>query len=148
MTNNFTLQEDLHQAIKTKDTYRKTALRLLIATIQLAEVAKGSTLTEQELMAIIQKEIKTKQDTIHDAEQAGRVDLITQAKAEISILNEYLPKQLSYSEILQLAGEIIAELNATTMKDMGNVMKVMIERLNGQASNQDASKAIRDLLRK
>ena len=146
MITNKSLQEDLHQAIRNNDVRRKTALRLLISSIKFAELSNGTALPPTEILRIIQKEIKTKQDTIHDAKQANREDLISEAEVEIDILNEYLPKQLSYDEVLRLAGEIIAELNASSMQDMGRVIKVLIERLNGQATNQDASKAVRELL--
>ena len=146
MITNESLQEDLHQAIRDNDVRRKIALRLLISSIKFAELSNGTALAPPEILRIIQKEIKTKQDTIHDAKQANREDLISEAEVEIEILNEYLPKQLSYYEVLKLAGEIIAELNATSIQDMGRVIKVLIERLNGQATNQDASKAVKELL--
>lgn len=140
------LEDHLHKAIKEKDEARKTTLRLLMSSIKLAEVAKGSTLTEADELAIIQKEIKTRNDTIIDALKAERKDLIGEAEIEIKILEEYLPKQVSYQELLSIVTQVIQEVDAKSLKDMGKVMKVLIDRLAGKASNQDASKAVRELL--
>jgi len=140
------LEDHLHKAIKEKDEARKTTLRLLMSSIKLAEVAKGSTLTEADELAIIQKEIKTRNDTVMDASKAGRDDLIKEAENEVKILEEYLPKQVSYQELLSIVTQVIQEVDARSMKDMGKVMKVLIDRLAGKASNQDASKAVRELL--
>lgn len=140
------LEDHLHKAMKEKDEARKTTLRLLMSSIKLAEVAKGATLSEADELAIIQKEIKTRHDTVIDASKAGRNDLIREAENEVRILEEYLPKQVPYEELLSIAERVIQELEAKSMKDMGKVMKVLIDRLAGMASNQDASKAVRELL--
>jgi len=146
MINKDILQENLHEALKANDTTRKTTIRLLISSIKLAEISKGQPLTDQEVLAAIQKEIKTKRDTIADAQKADRDDLIISAEAEIQVLEGFLPQQLSHQELMELASQVIAETGANSIKDMGNVMKLLIERLAGRASNQEASKAVRELL--
>jgi hypothetical protein len=146
MSIHLVLEEHLHKAIKEKDEARKTTLRLLMSSIKLAEVAKGATLSEADELAIIQKEIKTRNDTVIDALKAGRNDLIRDAENEVRILEEYLPKQVPYEELLSIAEQVIQEVDAKSMKDMGRVMKVLIDRLAGKASNQDASKAVREIL--
>lgn len=146
MSIHLVLEEHLHKALKEKDEARKTTLRLLMSSIKLAEVAKGAALSEADELAIIQKEIKTRNDTITDASKAGRNDLIREAEIEVRILEEYLPKQVSYEELLSIAEQVIQEVDAKSMKDMGKVMKVLLDRLAGKASNQDASKAVRELL--
>jgi len=140
------LEDHLHKAIKEKDEARKTTLRLLMSSIKLAEVANGASLSDADKLAIIQKEIKTRNDTIIDASKAERKDLISEAEYEIKILEEYLPKQVSYQELLSIVAQVIQEVDAKSMKDMGKVMKVLIDRLAGKASNQDASKAVRESL--
>jgi uncharacterized protein YqeY len=140
------LEEHLHKAIKEKDEARKTTLRLLMSSLKLAEVAKGAPLSEADELAIIQKEIKTRNDTVIDASKAGRYDLIREAENEVKILEEYLPKQVTFEELLAIAEQVIQEVDAKSMKDMGKVIKVLIDRLAGKASNQDASKAVRELL--
>jgi hypothetical protein len=119
MSIHLVLEEHLHKAIKEKDEARKTTLRLLMSSIKLAEVAKGATLSEADELAIIQKEIKTRNDTVIDALKAGRNDLLRDAENEVRILEEYLPKQVPYEELLSIAEQVIQEVDAKSMKDMG-----------------------------
>ena len=142
------LKNDLYAAMRTNDTLRKRVIRLLISSIELAEVAKGSKLTDSEFIALVQKEIKTKNDTIVDAEKANRPEMVKEQREEIKVLEVYLPKQLSEAELVQLAEEVIQETGATSPKDMGKVLKVLIPKLAGRATNQDASRVVKDCLTK
>ena len=110
------LKNDLYAAMRANDTLRKRVIRLLISSIELAEVAKGSKLTDSEFIALVQKEIKTKNDTIVDAEKANRPEMVKEQLEEIKVLEAYLPKQLSEAELVQLAEEIIQETGATSPK--------------------------------
>lgn len=148
MDNNQRLKEDLQKAIKDQDPLKKRVLRLLISTIQLAEIAKGTQLSDSEFIAAVQKEIKTKLDTITDAEKAGRVEMVAESRLEIKALEAYLPRQLSEAELVSLAEEIIRETGASSPKDMGQVLKVLIPKLAGRATNQDASRVVKDCLSK
>lgn len=140
------LKNDLYAAMRTNDTLRKRVIRLLISSIELAEVAKGSKLPDSEFIALVQKEIKTKNDTIVDAEKANRPEMVEEQREEIKVLEAYLPKQLSEAELVQLAEEVIQETGATSPKDMGKVIKVLIPKLAGRATNQDASRVVKDCL--
>ena len=142
------LKNDLYAAMRANDTLRKRVIRLLISSIELAEVAKGSKLTDSEFIALVQKEIKTKNDTIVDAEKANRPEMVKEQLEEIKVLEAYLPKQLSEAELVQLAEEVIQETGATSPKDMGKVLKVLIPKLAGRATNQDASRVVKDYLTK
>lgn len=142
------LKNDLYAAMRASDTLRKRVIRLLISSIELAEVAKGSKLTDSEFIALVQKEIKTKNDTIVDAEKANRPEMVKEQLEEIKVLEAYLPKQLSEAELVQLAEEVIQETGATSPKDMGKVIKVLIPKLAGRATNQDASRVVKDCLTK
>jgi len=142
------LKNDLYAAMRASDTLRKRVIRLLISSIELAEVAKGSKLTDSEFIALVQKEIKTKNDTIVDAEKANRPEMVKEQLEEIKVLEAYLPKQLSEAELVQLAEEVIQETGATSPKDMGKVLKVLIPKLAGRATNQDASRVVKDCLTK
>ncbi len=142
------LKNDLYAAMRANDTLRKRVIRLLMSSIELAEVAKGSKLTDSEFIALVQKEIKTKNDTIVDAEKANRPEMVKEQLEEIKVLEAYLPKQLSEAELVQLAEEVIQETGATSPKDMGKVLKVLIPRLAGRATNQDASRVVKDCLTK
>ncbi|HOG76660.1 MAG TPA: GatB/YqeY domain-containing protein [Anaerolineaceae bacterium] len=148
MDNNQRLKEDLQRAIKSQDTLRKRVLRLLISTIQLAEVSKGSPLSDLEFLAVVQKEIKTKLDTIADAEKAGRAEMAAESRMEIKELEAYLPKQLTETELISLAEQTIREVGAASPKDMGQVLKVLIPKLAGRATNQDASRVVKNCLSK
>jgi uncharacterized protein YqeY len=142
------LKNDLYAAMRANDTLRKRVIRLLISSIELAEVAKGSKLTDSEFIALVQKEIKTKNDTIVDAEKANRPEMVKEQLEEIKVLEAYLPKQLSEAELVQLVEEVIQETGATSPKDMGKVLKVLIPKLAGRATNQDASRVVKDCLTK
>ncbi len=148
MDNNQRLKDDLQKAIKDQDPLRKRVLRLLISTIQLAEIAKGSQLSDSEFAAVVQKEIKTKLDTIVDAEKAGRAEMVAESRLEIKELEAYLPKQLSEAELVVMVEEIIHETGASSPKDMGQVFKLLIPKLAGRATNQDASRVVKDCLSK
>ena len=142
------LKNDLYAAMRANDTLRKRVIRLLMSSIELAEVAKGSKLSDSEFIALVQKEIKTKNDTIVDAEKANRPEMVKEQLEEIKVLEGYLPKQLSEAELVQLAEEVIRETGATSPKDMGKVLKVLIPKLAGRATNQDASRVVKDCLTK
>jgi uncharacterized protein YqeY len=121
-------------------------LRLVLSAIKLAEIDEKGELDESRILAILQKEVKTREDSIKEAQAAGRQDLIQQAEREIKILNLFLPKQLDDEELKQLAKGVIQEMDATSIRDMGMVMKNLMPKLEGRASGQDASKIVRELL--
>ena len=140
------LQEDLHQAMKDHDELHKRVVRLLKSTIELSEVTKGGELDAGEFVSVVQKEIKTRRDTIADAEKANRQDLASEAEQEIRVLEGYLPAQLSEAELTALAKQVIQETGATSVKQMGQVLKILLPRLAGAATNQDASRVVRQCL--
>ncbi len=141
-----TLQSDLKDAMRSGDETRKSTIRMALTAIQLAEVDKGGALNEAEDLAIIQKEIKSRKETIADAERANRPDLIPPAEDEIKILQAYLPAALSPEELDQMAKEAVNEAGATTIKDMRQVMAILLPRLQARATGEQASQAVRKLL--
>lgn len=140
------LEQALKDALRNKDELRKSTIRMCMTGIKLAEVEKKRELSETETLAIIQKEIKMRQDVIEESKQANRPDLVATAEAEIEILEEFLPDQLSQEELEAITGQVIEEVGATGMSDMGSVMKVLLPRLEGRASGQEASQMVRKLL--
>jgi len=140
------LQADLVHAMKTHDETLKWVVKLIKSSIQLAEVAKAGELTQDEILSIIQKEIKTREESKADAEKAQREDLATQADLEIACLKTYLPAQLDANELKDLVRSVIVQCNATSSKDMGMVMKTLQPLLAGRASNAEASRVVRELL--
>lgn len=140
------LEFDMKEAMRNKDEVRKRTLRMALSEIKFAEVEKRDALDEAEIFAILQKEVKSRREAIADAELADRPDLVVDAKADITILEAYLPQPLTSDELEALAQEAIEEVGATSMREMGQVMKVLMPRLEGRATGQEASQAVRKLL--
>jgi uncharacterized protein YqeY len=141
-----TLQSDLTDAIRHGEETRKSTLRMVLSAIKFAEVEKNAHMDEAAYLAIIQKEIKARRETIADAEKANRPELITQAEEEIVILQGYLPAALSQEELENMAKLAITEVGATSIREMGQVMKILMPRLQGRATGAQASQVVRKLL--
>jgi len=140
------LENDLKVAMKAGDETRKRVLRMALSAIKFAEIEKIAKLDESAVLAVIHKEIKSQHESIADAERANRPDLIEKAKTEIGILEEYLPKSLTPQKLEKLAKEAIAEAGASSVREMGLVMKLLVPRLQGRATGDQASQAVRKLL--
>ena len=140
------IENDFKTAFKSGDEVSKRTLRMVLASIKLVEVEKGSALTDEEVLSILQKEIKSLRESITDAEKAGRDDLIAEAEPEIQILEQYTPQQLDEDEITELAKQAIDEVGATSQQEMGKVMKVLMPRIQGRADGSKVSASVRTLL--
>jgi len=140
------MESALKDGMRSNDDTVKRTLRVALATIKLAEVEKGSSLDENSLLAIIQKEIKGRHESIQDAQKANRPDLVQSYQMEIAILEKFLPKQLSPQEINDLARSAIEEAGAVSIADMGKVMKLLLPRVQGRAPGDQISQAVRQLL--
>ena len=140
------LLQDLKEAMKNKDTLRKDTITMLRAAILQVEKDSQKTLTDDEICAIVAKEVKKRKDSIADYEKGGREDLVNQINEEISYLEKYLPKQLTEEEITVIVKQIIAELGATTMKDMGKVMKAAKEKMGVTADGKTINKVVKENL--
>ena len=142
------IQQALTAAMKARDEDTKRTLRLVMASVKLAEVETGEELDDARILSILQKEVKTREDIIEESEKAGRDDLVQAAQRELDILNHFLPQQMSADDLKTLAQSVIEEVGAKEMRDMGKVMSLLMSKLEGRASGQDASKAVRELLQK
>jgi uncharacterized protein len=140
------LEADLKTAMKSSDDLRKRTLRMVLSAIRLSEIDKGQAMDETQVLAVIQKEIKSRQETIAEAQRAKRPDLEAASLDEIAVLEGYLPKQLTSAELDLLASQAIGEVGAVSLKETGQVMKVLLPRLQGRASGDQASAAVRKLL--
>jgi uncharacterized protein len=140
------LENALKDAMRAGDDLSKRTIRMALSAIKLAEIEKGAPLEESAVLAVLQKEIKSLREAIADAERAGRPELATEATAEISLLETYLPKPLTPKEIEDLARAAIAEVGATSAREMGQVMKVLMPRLQGHAEGAQVSQIVRQLL--
>jgi hypothetical protein len=140
------LESALKDAMRSGDDLRKRTLRMALSAIRLAEIDKGAALDDAAVLALLQKEVKARQESIEDARRADRPDLEQASRDEIAVLQGFLPKQLTPEELETLAKAVIAEVGATSIKEMGQVMKVLLPRLEGRALGDQASQVVRRLL--
>ena len=140
------LMEDLKEAMKEKQILRKNVVQMIRAAILQVEKDKQIELDDNQILEIIAKESKKRKDSLSDYEKSGRKDLINQVNEEIEIISEYLPKQLSKEEILEIVKEVITETGALTIKDMGKVMKGAKEKIGAAADGKAINEAVRELL--
>ena len=140
------LETALKDAMRSGDDMRKTNVRMVLSTIKLSEVEKGSRLDDAGVVSAIQKEIKSRQEALQDAQKANRPDLAEKAKTEIAFLETFLPKQLTEEELISVVNETIAELGATGPADMGKVMKAVMPKVQGRAAGDQVSQAVRKSL--
>ncbi len=140
------LQNDLKEAMRAGDDVRKRTIRMALSAIKLAEVERRSALDDEAILGLLQKEVKTRNEAIADAEKAARPDLVDSAQAELEVLKGYLPQPLSGDELEALARQAIAESGATSIKEVGQVMKLLMPRLQGRADGKTASEKVRALL--
>lgn len=141
-----TLENDLKEALRSKDERRKTTLRLALAAIHNAEIAKGKALEEGEVLAVLSKEAKQRRESAALFAEGGREDLVDQENKELEILTEYLPEQLSEAEIEARVREVIDEVGATSAAQMGDVMRVLMPQMKGKADGQLVSTIVKRIL--
>lgn len=141
-----TLEQAMKDAMLAGDDLRKRTLRLALASIKNAEIEKRGELEENEILAILSKEVKTRHESIEDAKRAGRDSQVEIHEEEISVLNEYLPEALSPDELESMAREAIEEAGATTPGEMGKVMQILMPRVQGRADGKEVSQIVRQLL--
>ena len=137
--------EDLKAAMKTQDKEKLAVIRMVKGAMQLEEINQKKELNDEEVIAVIAKQIKTRKESILEFEKGNRNDLIEQANKEIEILNEYMPEQLSEEEIDKEIDKVFIEVNPTSMKDMGVIMG-KLKSLTGKADMSLVSKKIKEKL--
>ena len=140
------LLEDLKDAMKTKNVNKKNAVKMVRTAILQIEKDKGIEVSDEQILGIVAKEVKTRKDAIAEYEQANREDLIEKANEEIKALEEYLPKQLTDEELVAEVKKVIEKLNATSMKDMGPVMKEAKATIGAQADGKRINEVVKSLL--
>ena len=140
------LTGDLKKAMKAGDTTRRSVIRMVMAAIKNAEIATRDTLEESDVLGIIAKEAKVREESIEAFKQGNRQDLVDQQEAELAILQEYLPKQASREEIVAAARTVIAEVGAEGLRDKGKVMPVLVARFKGKADGREINAVVTELL--
>ena len=140
------IRSDLHQAQKQGDKARVSALRLIISGMQYAEIAKGAALDDAGVIAVFNKEVKQRRESIEEFTKGNRSDLVEKEKTELAILLEYLPKQMSRQEITELIRKIVAEVGAKGPGDKGKVMSKLMPQVKGRADGREVGSIVDELL--
>ena len=141
------LTADMKVAMKQGEKERLSVIRLVRGAVRQAEIDGKKTLTDDEIIDVITKEVKMRRDSIEEFERGGRTDLVEKTQAEIAILMPYLPAQLSEDEIRALVEAAVAEAGAVTAKDMGKVMGALMPRVKGRADGKIINEIVRSLLK-
>ena len=140
------LAEDLKQALRGGDKVRRSVIRLVMAAIKNAEIARQVTLEDADILGVIAKEARQRRESIEAFRQGNRQDLVTQEEAELAILNQYLPQQMSREEITAEARRVIEEVGAQGPSDKGKVMPKLIAQLKGKADGREINAVVTELL--
>ncbi len=140
------LEKDLLEAAKKRDQIRLTVLRLLKNALKNYEIEVGHDASSAEILKILQSEAKKRQDSISQYGNAGREDLVKEEKAELDVLNSYLPEKMPDEELDNLIAEVIKSTNANSMSDMGKVIKEVMSRAQGAADGSEVSNKVKQAL--
>lgn len=140
------LEQSLKEAMRANDAVRKSTLRVALASIKEAEVQKRGELDDAAVLALLQKEVKSRQEALAEAEKANRTDLVENAKAEMNVLAGFLPQGLSEQELEQIVQAAISEVGASAPTDIGKVMKAVLPKVQGRADGSLVSQLVRTKL--
>lgn len=132
--------------MRSSDTTRRDVVRFLRSEIHNVEIERGRPLTDEEIEAVVQRQIKQRNDSIEQFARGGRQDLVDVERAQIAILEAYLPPQLSDDEVLNMARELVEELGASSMSDMGRVIPPLRERVGQRAQGNVVAQSVRAAL--
>lgn len=139
------INEDLKLALKEADKFKLSVLRMLKSAIQLESINKKHELEDNEVIAVIKKQVKVRKDSVEEYKKYEKLDQVEALEKEIEILAKYLPEEMSMDDIIKIVEEVFKELNPTSVKDMGGVMKELTPRLPN-ADMSEVSKIVREKL--
>lgn len=140
------LQDEMKQALKAKDNLKLSVIRMLISEIKKVQIDKKKELSDEEIIEVIQRYAKQRKEAIKQYKDAKREDLAQKEEQELEIVSKFLPKQLSEEEIVKIVEQVIKETGASSMKDMGKVMKMVMEKVKGRADGSLVSKIVKEKL--
>ena len=140
------LNEDLKQAMRGGDRVKRSVIRLVFAAVKNAEIARQADLEDNDVMGVIAKEARQREESIEAFKQGNRPDLVAQEEAELAILQEYLPQQMTRDEIVAEAQKVIADVGAQGPSDKGKVMPKLIAQLKGRADGREINAVVTELL--
>jgi hypothetical protein len=141
------LEEDLKEALRARDTIRASTIRLAKAAMKNAEIERQRSLTDDEIIAILQHEVKRRREAIEAFARGGRDDLVEKEQLEMAILLGYLPPALSEDDLRRLAAEVAAEVGAAGERDFGRVMGQVMRKIAGRAEGKTVERIVRETLR-
>jgi uncharacterized protein YqeY len=140
------LNADLKQAVRGGDKVRRSVIRMVLAAVHNAEIAQQTALETGDILGVIAKEARQRQESIEAFKQGNRQDLVAQEEAELAIIKEYLPQQMTRDEIIAEARKVIEEVGAEGPKDKGKVMPKIIAQLKGRADGRQINEVVTELL--
>lgn len=146
MSTQLQLQQDLITAMKSGDKVAVSTIRMLKSALGYAKIQKGEELTEEDVIQLLGKEAKKRNETIVSAQQANRMDILEQETAELEIVSRYIPKQMDEAQVEAVMREVIAETGASGVKDTGKVMGAGMKKLRGKADGNLVSSVVQRLL--
>jgi len=144
-------RDELKQSMLAKDTEKTAIIRLIISALKYYEIQKGGAgyeATDEDVLAVIQKEVKQRRDSIEQFQAAGRQDLVDKEQKELNLLQTYLPAQMPEDEIRKLVQEAISQTGATSLQDIGKVMGALLPKTKGKADGSLVSKIVKEQLQK
>lgn len=140
------IQSELGDAMRARDETRKSALRMLLAAIKYAEIEARQPLDDTAIVAVVQKQVKQRRESILEFKKANRQDLVDKEEGEMAVLEVYLPQQADRSEIEAAARKLVAETGASGPRDIGKVMPPLVRQFAGRADGRLINEIVRDLL--
>ncbi len=140
------LRTDTADAMRDGDKEKRDTLRLLLAAIKQVEIDEKKELSDEEVLAVLDKQAKQRRESIADYGAAGRQDLVLEEEAQLTLIESYLPAQLSREEVSRIAAALIAEVGAQGAKDTGKVMSLLMPQVKGKADGRMVNEVVRELL--
>lgn len=144
---NIKINDDLKSAMKEKDAFKLSVLRMLKSALQLEKIAKKHELDDNEIITVIKKQVKLRNDSILEYKKYNKEESVKDLEKEIEILSVYLPEEMSIEEINTLIDEVFKVVNPSSIKDMGNIMKIVNEKITGKNADMALiSKTVKEKL--
>ncbi len=140
------LRDDLHSSMRKGDKLRTSVLRMLLSAVNYAQIAKQAPMEDSDVLGVVAKEAKQRLESIEAFKNGGRADLVAQEQAELAILQEYLPKQMTHDEIVVAVRNVIASTGAKGPQDKGKVMPKLVAELKGKADGREINAVVTELL--
>lgn len=140
------IQNDLKEAMKAHEGVKVSTLRMVISAANNARIAKGNELADEDVISLLQKEVKLRDEAINVSKEAGRNELVEHGEEERKILKEYLPEEMLEDEVRKIVDETISEVGVTTRADMGKVMGALMPKVKGRADGSLVSRLVQEKL--